>query len=246
VTGQPAGDAVAWVVGGDGGIGGACATRLRADGYRVHASDRPEEDLARPGVAEEVAAGLAAGGGFTAAAHTIGMSGRSYGDGPVSACTDAGWDEVLRVNLSSAFWFLRACLRHAEDGASVVVVGSVLAADLDEDFLTAAYRVSKAALVPLVEAAAFEGAARGVRVNVVAPGLVDTPMAARALRDPAVASRFGELMPLSSRPALASEVAAAAAWLLSPSSGQTTGAVLPVDGGWSLRGRRRSAAGSRP
>jgi NAD(P)-dependent dehydrogenase (short-subunit alcohol dehydrogenase family) len=125
-------------------------------------------------------------------------------------------------------------------------VGSVLAGALDEDFLTAAYRVSKAALVPLVEAAAFEGASRGVRVNVVAPGLVDTPMAARALRDPVVASRFGELMPLSSRPALAPEVAAAVAWLLSPSSGQTTGAVLPVDGGWSLRGRRRSAAGSRP
>ena len=86
-----------------------------------------------------------------------------------------------------------------------------------------------------MEAAAYEGARRGVRVDLVAPGLVDTPMAGRALGDPRIQARFGELMPLTARPSSADEVAAAVRWLASPASGQTTGAIIPVDGGWRLR-----------
>jgi NAD(P)-dependent dehydrogenase (short-subunit alcohol dehydrogenase family) len=224
----------AWVAGGGGGIGAACVTGLRADGYSVHASDRPSEDVALPGVAESVAGRLAAEGGLAAAVHAVGMSGRSLGDGPLSACTDQAWDEVLRVDLTSAFRFLRACLRHGETGMSVVVIGSALAGRIDPDFVTAAYRVAKAALTPLVEAAAYEGADRGIRVNLVAPALVDTPMAVRALSDPRIRGRFGELMPLTKRPSDADEVANAVRWLVSDDSPHTTGAVLPVDGGWQL------------
>jgi NAD(P)-dependent dehydrogenase (short-subunit alcohol dehydrogenase family) len=229
----------AWVVGGDGGIGAACVRRLGQDGWEVHPSDVPNEDVTLPGVAETVATRLSVGGGFDVAVHAIGMSGRRYGDGLVSQCTDEGWNEVLRVDLTSAFLFLRACLRHAHDGASIVLIGSALAKSLDQDFLTAAYRVAKAGLTPLMEAAAYEGAARGIRVNIVAPGLVDTPMASRALIDEAIRARFTELMPATGRPASAHEVAAAVAWLASPDSSQTTAAVIPVDGGWHLRARPR-------
>lgn len=226
---------VAWVVGRDGGIGGAVSRALTADGFDVHASDRPDEDVTQPGVADAVAARLADRGELLAAVHTIGMSGRRLGDGPVSRCTDEAWDEVLRVDLTSAFRFLRACLTHCAPGASVVLIGSALAKGLDADFLTAAYRVAKAGLVPLVEAAAFEGAARGIKINIVAPGLVDTPMAARALSDSTLAERFPALMPLTHRPSSADEVAEAVRWLVGPRSPQTTGAVIPVDGGWLLR-----------
>ncbi|MCU1570048.1 MAG: hypothetical protein JWR33_789 [Naasia sp.] len=225
----------AWVVGTDGGIGGACIVGLAEDGFAVHGSDRPDEDITMPGVADRVASALAAQGGFTAAVHTIGMSGRRLGDGPVSECTDEAWDEVIRVDLTSAFYFLRSCLRRSEPGASIVLIGSALARGLDGDFLTAAYRVAKAGLIPLLEAAAYEGARRGIRVNLVAPGLVDTPMAARALGDESIRSRFGELMPLTRRPSSADEVASAVRWLVSEDSPQTTGAVIPVDGGWLLR-----------
>lgn len=226
----------AWVAGATGGIGEACARLLTADGFHVHTSDRPAEDVTLPGVAEQVASGFA-GQPLSAVVHAVGMSGRRLGDGPVGSCTDEGWAEVIRVNLTSAFLVLRAALRHVADGASIVIIGSALASSLDPDFLTAAYRVAKAGLVPLVEAAAYEGAARGVRVNIVAPGLVDTPMAARALSDRAIQARFTELMPLTGSPATADEVAAAVGWLVGPDSGQTTNAVIPVDGGWSLRGR---------
>lgn len=225
----------AWVIGGAGGIGGACVKALSEDGFAVHASDRPEEDITQPGVASTIARQLAAAGPIAAAVHTIGMSGRRYGDGPVSTCTDEGWDEVLRVDLTSAFYFLRACLNHCAPGSSVVLIGSALAKGLDGDFLTAAYRVAKAGMVPLLEAAAYEGARKGIRVNIVAPGLVETPMAARALGDEAIIARFPDLMPLTQRPSTSDEVAAAVRWLVSDSSVQTTGAVIPVDGGWLLR-----------
>lgn len=225
----------AWVIGGTGGIGAATVTALTEDGYSVHASDRPGEDITHPGVAERVAATLAASGGFSAAVHTIGMSGRRLGDGPVSECTDEAWEEVIRVDLTSVFRFVRACLRHADDGASIVLIGSALAKGLDGDFLTAAYRVAKAGMIPLLEASAYEGARRGIKINIVAPGLVDTRMAARALGDERIQSRFSELMPLTHRPSTADEVAAAVRWLCSPDSPQTTGAVIPVDGGWLLR-----------
>lgn len=225
----------AWVVGGAGGIGSSCVRRLTGDGYLVHASDRPDEDITLPGVADRVASQLAKDGGFSVAVHTIGMSGRRLGDGPVSECTDEAWDEVLRVDLTSAFRFLRACLRHADDRSSIVLIGSALAASLDHDFLTAAYRVAKAGLVPLVQAAAYEGASRGLRINIVAPGLVDTPMATRALQNPSIQARFPELMPLTSRPASPDEVADVVGWLAG--APQTTGAVIPVDGGWHLQGR---------
>ena len=225
----------AWVVGGDGGIGAACVRALADDGFVVHASDRPGEDITEPGRADEVASRLAAVAPVTAAVHAIGMSGRRLGDGKVSTCSDAAWDEVLRVNLTSTFYFTRACLRHCPPGASVVLIGSALARGLDAQFMTAAYRVAKAAMLPLLEASAFEGAERGIRFNMVSPGLVDTPMAARALGDPRITVRFPELMPLTRRPSTAHEVASAVRWLVGNESGQTTGAVIPVDGGWLLK-----------
>ncbi|MDQ7911215.1 SDR family oxidoreductase [Phytohabitans sp. ZYX-F-186] len=221
----------AWVAGSSGGIGAACVAGLTGAGWEVVGTDLPTVDITRPGVAEAAAPD----GPLRGAVHAIGMSGRRLGDGPLSACTDEAWETLLRVNLSSAFWFLRAALARCEPGASIVLVGSVLASSLDPSFLTVAYRVSKAALVPLVEAAAYEAAPRRIRVNLVAPALVDTPMAARASTDPQIRGRLDALMPLSGAPSGASTVADAVCWLLGTGSAHTTGTVVRVDAGWSLR-----------
>jgi NAD(P)-dependent dehydrogenase (short-subunit alcohol dehydrogenase family) len=228
------------VCGGSGGIGSACAAALVAAGHQVHAVDRDTADITQPGGAEKaVAQAVDTLQGLDGVVHAVGRSGRRLGDGPVSTCTDEAWREVHRVNLDSVFWLLRAALpvlSGNDGGGSAVVVGSALARTLDRDFLTAAYLTSKSAVETLVRAAAYEGAPDGVRVNVVAPGLVDTPMAARALTDPAVSGRLPELMPLGGGHATDPDaVAAAVEWLLSPASSQVTGAVLPADGGWSLR-----------
>ncbi|MBB5790045.1 SDR family NAD(P)-dependent oxidoreductase [Jiangella mangrovi] len=232
------------VCGGSGGIGSACVAALTTAGHQVHAVDRDGPDgvdITEPGGAEKAVAQAVDTfqGRLDGVVHAVGRSGRRLGDGPVSTCSDEAWRDVHRVNLDSVFWLLRAALpvlRQNDGGGSVVVVGSALARTLDRDFLTAAYLTSKSAVETLVRAAAFEGAPDGVRVNVVAPGLVETPMAARALTDPAIAARLPELMPLGDgRASTPAAVAAAVEWLLSPSSSQVTGAVLPADGGWSLR-----------
>ncbi|RNL62149.1 SDR family oxidoreductase [Nocardioides marmoriginsengisoli] len=226
---------LAWVAGAEGGIGAAVRARLEAESYRVHGSDRPDEDVALPGVAARVAADLSARGDLEVAVHAVGMSARRYGDGPLSTCTLEAWEEAVRVNLTSAFQFLQACLVSASDGARLVLIGSALAHGYDPDFDTVAYRISKGSLEALVGTAAREGAARGIRVNLVSPGLVETPMAHRALRDPRIADRLGELMPLHGQAASAETVAEAVAWLAGDASAFTTGAVVPVDGGWRVR-----------
>jgi len=252
------------VAGARGGIGGACVELLREAGQQVVGVDRgpgqgggtaparavdatlasgaPSEvhavDVTLPGGAEQ-AVELAEStlGGLDGIVHAVGMSGRRLGDGPVTTCADAAWTEVLRVNLESAFRLLRAGLPALgrAGGGSFVTIGSVLGRSADPDFLTAAYAASKGGLASLTRVAAMEVAGTGVRVNLVAAGLVDTPMAGRALRDERTTRRLPELQPLGGRAVRATEVAAAVAWLLSPASGQTTGASLPVDGGWTLR-----------
>jgi NAD(P)-dependent dehydrogenase (short-subunit alcohol dehydrogenase family) len=250
------------VAGARGGIGGACAEALLQAGHRVVGVDRdavppgganpvpPDRDVGsptgagavqavdvtRPGGAERaVELAKTSLGGLDGIVHAVGMSGRRLGDGPVTRCSDEAWAEVMRVNLESAFRLLRAGLPALAQGGSFVTVGSVLGQSADRDFLTAAYAASKGALASLTRVAAMEMASRGVRVNLVAAGLVDTPMATRALGDERITARLPELQPLGASAVTVAEVAAAVAWLLSPASGRTTGASLPVDGGWSLR-----------
>ena len=230
------------VAGARGGIGGACVELLERDGHLVVGVDRAPGthavDVTLPGGAEHaVELAEATLGGLDGIVHAIGMSGRRLGDGPVTRCTDAAWAEVLRVNLESAFRLMRAGIPELErgGGGSFVTVGSVLGQSADRDFMTAAYAASKGGLASLTRTAALEVAARGVRVNLVDAGLVDTPMASRALGDKRLAGRMRELQPLGGRAVTAPEVAAAVVWLLSPASGRTTGASLPVDGGWLLR-----------
>jgi NAD(P)-dependent dehydrogenase (short-subunit alcohol dehydrogenase family) len=224
------------VAGAHGGIGSACAGAVRAAGGRVHGVDAGSTDITRPDGAESaVAEAHDALGGLDGVVHAVGMSGRRYGDGPVTTCTDEAWAEVHRVNHESVFRLLRAVIPRLGPGGSIVVVGSALATSLDRDFRTVAYASTKGALIPLVRSAAFDAAPSGVRVNLVAAGLVDTPMAARALASPAITARMAELMPLGAGPCTPQEVADAVQWLLSDASRRTTGAVIPVDGGWHLR-----------
>ena len=221
------------VAGARGGIGAACVDALSA--YEVVPVDLPECDVTAPGGAEEAV--RLAGEPLHGIVHAVGMSGRRLGDGPVTEASDEAWSEVLRVNLESVFRLLRAglpALREA-GGGSFVVIGSALGQSVDRDFLTAAYAASKAGVLALVRVAALEAAPWGVRVNAVAAGLVDTPMAARAGTDERIQRRLPELQPLGGGMVSPADVAGAVAWLLSPASATTTGASLPVDGGWSLR-----------
>jgi NAD(P)-dependent dehydrogenase (short-subunit alcohol dehydrogenase family) len=226
------------VAGAHGGIGAAVLAALAAGGHAAHGVDRDTVDITEPGGAElAVRQATEHLGGLDGIVHAIGMSGRSLGDGPVTGCTDRAWAEVHRVNHESVFRLLRAGIPAlaAGGGGAVAVVGSALATTLADDFLTVAYASAKGALVPLVRSAAYAAAPSGVRVNIVAPGLVNTPMAARALSDPELARSMAALHPLSRRALEPAEVAETILWLLSDAARTITGAVVPADGGWNLR-----------
>ncbi|MEU6712160.1 SDR family oxidoreductase [Nonomuraea sp. NPDC046802] len=225
------------VAGSDGGIGRACVAAVEASGTPAYGVDLSGGiDVTAPGGIERaLAQATSAHGRIAGVVHAVGMSGRSLGDGGVAECTDEAWHEVHRVNHESVFRLLRAAVPALPDGGSIVVIGSTLGTSIDDDFRTVAYASAKGALIPLIRTAAREAAPRGVRVNLVAAGLVATPMSVRARSSASIRARMPALMPLGASPCLPEEVAQAVLWLLSPSSGRTTGAVIPVDGGWHLR-----------
>jgi NAD(P)-dependent dehydrogenase (short-subunit alcohol dehydrogenase family) len=165
-----------------------------------------------------------------------GGSGRAFGDGPVDECTEAGWDATLEMNLKSVFLVCRHAVPalRASGGGAIVAVSSVLGlVGGDRDFATHAYAASKGALVALMRAMAVTYAAEGIRCNAVCPGLIATPMSARAQGDPAIRERLGELQPLTGDFGRPEDVAQAVLYLATAPF--ATGSVLTVDGGWTAR-----------
>ena len=132
------------------------------------------------------ASGRGASAGSTASCTRSGMSGRRLGDGPVGRVHRRGL--ARGAPGQSRLGVLPAARRPVARWPARAARSSSSARrwrrTLDDDFLTAAYASAKGALVPLVRSAAFAARPTGVRVNIVAAGLVDTPMAARAMADP--------------------------------------------------------------
>jgi NAD(P)-dependent dehydrogenase (short-subunit alcohol dehydrogenase family) len=184
-----------------------------------------EADVQRP---EQIEAMVA-----TAAERLSGLDGVVYNVGIgnqmwLSNVTPEGWDFAFAVNLRGAALTLKAALSRLSPGASVVLISST--ASLSPGSRVPAYDASKAGLAGLMRHAAFEGARGRVRVNVVAPGLMDTALGRRASQGRP--SRAGTPIPLG-RQGTGFETAYTSLFLMSDEAAYVTGQVLVVDGGLS-------------
>jgi NAD(P)-dependent dehydrogenase (short-subunit alcohol dehydrogenase family) len=180
----------------------------------------------------------AALGGLDVLYHVAGISGRRHGDGPLHECTDEGWQTTVDANLKSTFLTNRAAVRawlSSRQEGVILNMASVLAfAPSPRFFDTYAYTATKGGIIAMSRLASARYAPNGIRVNVIAPGLIDTPMAARAVGDPAIQRFLTTKQPLAHGPGRPEDCSATAVFLCSDEARLITGAVVPVDGGWSV------------
>lgn len=170
--------------------------------------------------------------------NVAGVSARSVGDGPLHECKTEAWDTAMDVNARGTFFLCREILtlwtRNAQPGV-ILNMGSVLARHPQrEHFATAAYAASKGAIEAMSVAAAAYYAPFGIRINVIAPGLVRTPMSARAQANPQIADYMSHKQPLTKGMLSAEDVAKTACFFLREDSSPITGQIIPVDGGWTV------------
>lgn len=237
---------ISLVTGAGSGIGAATARTLDARGDRVVCVDldlhRAEAVAAELGDAVAVEADVADEASST---RMVEAALDAYGDldvlvtcagieigGDVLEVDAATFRRVVDVNLTGSFLSAQHAARAMRDrdhGGAVVLIGSINSQMALPG--AAAYCASKGGVVMLGRALAVDLAGLGIRVNVIGPGVTDTPMSAATLADPDRSAAFLGRIPMR-RPADPAEIAAAAAFLTSDEASYITGAFLPVDGGW--------------
>lgn len=244
---------VALVTGAAGGIGRALSLGFARAGADVVMLDLRDDALA------EAAAEVRAAGGRRVAAHAVDVTDRAalralaarvdseFGavrhlvnnagvDGRGEVGTEAGdaaWDRVIRINLGALHEVTSAFVEQVIRGrGSIVNVGSTMSF-VGQPGMTA-YTTSKAAIHNFTQSLAAELAPRGVRVNMLAPGLMNTGLTAKLNADPVRLATFVERIPLG-RPARPDEMVGAVLFACSEHASYMTGATLRVDGGWLAR-----------
>lgn len=237
------------ITGGASGIGGAVAARLARGGHRVTILDRQSSDSSSwwaglpdssrgAWVAVDVTDPDAVEAAIGEAAAVAPIDGLVTCAGVVARGSLVeqelhDFQRVISVNLMGTVHAVRATLRHVVDAqrpASIVTLASTAGLGYVTG-LSAGYHVSKSGVIGLTRSVAGDFAKHGIRANVVAPGIVRTPMSqaeVSALSEAALAARAP-----AGRMIEAEEVASVIDWLLSPASRLTTGYVFPVDGGQS-------------
>jgi len=233
---------VALVTGASGGMGRAIMAALGGAGATVMATDLTDRgDL--PGAAAFTSADVSDSAQVAALVastverfgpldYAVNAAAIEFETVPLADCSDDEFDRMMNVNTRGAF----LCMKHevvamlASGGGSIVNIASTNSFRPQHD--QPAYTASKHAVLGLTRSAALDYAGRGIRINAICPGAIDTPMlrAAMERRGRDADDVAGRLSPLG-RFGQPSEIAAAVLWLCSDASSFTTGHALAIDGG---------------
>jgi len=239
------------VTGGGSGIGLACATAFRKEGANVFLMGRTESKLemaveqllAVPGEGKvayfagdagqhesvEEAVALAASNGIL----DIAIANAGTGSlAPIREIQDSEWQRVMQTNLNGTFYLIKSASAYMSGGGAICAISSI--AGVRTHRFMSAYCASKAAVDMLVRNSADELGEKGIRVNSVCPGLVETELASGLLATEAVYEDYRRCMPLN-RHGQVIDIASAVRFLCGPESTWITGVNLSVDGGHHLR-----------
>ena len=249
------------LVTGSTGIAAATAERAASEGASVFVVSRNAEhagslaerlvsgawaaaDLTDEGAVDAaVSAAIERFGRIDGLFSAAGGSGRRFGDGPLHSVTAEAWEATVALNLRTQVLVCSRVIRTMREQepdpsgmrGSILILGSITTtAPVPELFGTHGYAAAKGALTALMTTMAATYIADRIRVNLVAPSLTATPMAARAASDVHILEYAGRKQPLAGPMLDPDEVAKAAIYFLSDESRAVTGQSLAVDGGWSL------------
>ncbi|KAJ4305612.1 hypothetical protein N0V90_001143 [Kalmusia sp. IMI 367209] len=172
-------------------------------------------------------------GRLDGAANVAGVIGKSIGIKTIAEQDISEWDFIMDINLKGVMLCLKHQLQHISDNGSIVNASSI--AGLQGRPKNAAYAASKHGVIGLTRSAAKEVGHKGIRVNAVCPGMIDTPMSANARL--AVKGQKDEVLAEAMQVAMkrkgkAEEVAELIIWLLGDGASYVTGNAVSVDGGW--------------
>ena len=178
-------------------------------------------------------------GGFDGLYHVAGGSGRKFGDGPLHEMTAGGWNQTLELNLTSLMLSNKAALNFfmsQKQGGVILNMGSVLGiSPSPKYFTTHAYAAAKSAIIGLSKSIAAYYSSYNIRINVIAPGLIATPMSSRAAGNEEIMQFIQTKQPLDGgRIGMPEDLDGAAVFLLSDHAKFITGQVIAVDGGWTV------------
>ncbi|TIC79808.1 SDR family NAD(P)-dependent oxidoreductase [Crenobacter intestini] len=240
---------VAFITGGSSGIGEATAHRFAQEGAHVFICGRREAPLAavaeavraRGGQCDYVVADVGVEGQIAGAIESArAKAGRldivvnnamAYSWGAIADTELDAWRSNFTTTVDGTFFGTRSALRiFREQGSAGAIVNIASICGLFGTAWMAGYSAAKAAVINFSRAAASEGAASGVRVNVVVPGVVETPATAGMLSDDKTRAGTERLIPMK-RVGRPEELANAILFLASDDASYVTGAVLSVDGG---------------
>jgi NAD(P)-dependent dehydrogenase (short-subunit alcohol dehydrogenase family) len=243
---------VALVTGAGSGIGRATAALFAERGARVTCVDRDAGTCEAAAEAIRQAGGEAlalaldvadAAAGLEAVRRTTERFGRldhAFNNAGVRGSWASPWDEdqilgVISVNLLGVMWGMKHQVAHMSANGGGTIVNTSSIAGISGNVGAMDYTAAKHGVVGLTKAAAIRYGAKGVRINAVCPGLIETGMSAPpGPQSPEAEATLRRLSPILHRNGEARDVAEAVTWLSSPLSKFVFGVALPVDGGFSI------------